>query len=113
MSTSATTNVSYTLPTYDIVKDWDMSTLISFLRKKIKNYDQYIDILESQFINGQAFFTLNIEVLTNYPFNLPYGVAVKIAEWVKRLDKEQGNKLINTSGSILTYLLDISSIFIF
>ncbi|RIA99946.1 hypothetical protein C2G38_1432728, partial [Gigaspora rosea] len=108
MSTSASTSSGEkaSLPATDEIKEWDTDELIDFLRKYgLKLKEIYFTTLKDQEVTGSSFLSLTVEILIQKPgpFELPYGPAQDIVNFVKKLrGEEQATGTSSITNEIVT-----------
>jgi hypothetical protein len=95
MSTSTAEHDSY------LVENWDMETLIDFLKEQNLKLDdkKHYDILRKQEVDGQAFLELTKEELLASPYNFPGEPAIKLAKEIKAL-KEKPKRAFSSYKSL-------------
>ena len=74
----------------EAVKNWDIDTLMDYLRKEQGIDNDELAKLAKQKINGKAFLLLTEQKLINPPLDILYGPAVKIAAEIDRLNERSG-----------------------
>jgi hypothetical protein len=87
MSDVADPSTTSNLPKIEEVKGWGAEQLNSFLKERLNNTDNHINLLKAQEVDGEAFLEVTREELT--ALGIPLGPTKKL---VKLINEIKGGK---------------------
>jgi hypothetical protein len=75
------------LPKIEDIEKLNVAELNAFLKQRLSNIENLIDTVTNQDVDGKSFLKLTEEVLTSGPFQLKYGPASKICDFIESISK--------------------------